>query len=230
MIVRVFEQVRTAPSIDRVIVATDDQEIAAVVKRYGGEAVMTAPTHQCGTDRVAEVAARLDAEIIVNVQGDEPFIDPRTIGAALAPFMRDESIVMCTTSEPIHDPLEVTNPNVVKVVTDRRGFALYFSRLPIPYAREAGPNWLEGRVPPRAELLRFYRKHTGLYVYRRSTLLKLTQLAPSPLEQLEKLEQLRALENGIPILVAPVDHRSIGVDTLEDLERVRELFSRQVSV
>jgi 3-deoxy-manno-octulosonate cytidylyltransferase (CMP-KDO synthetase) len=226
MIAHVLERVRSVSSINRVIVATDDHRIVEAVKQYDGEAVLTSPTHQSGTDRVAEVAATLDSKIIVNVQADEPFIDPGTIEVALTPVLRNKSIVMSTTSEPIDDPTEVCNPNVVKVVTDCRGFALYFSRLPIPYAREAasGIGSLENTLKSQVDLLGFYRKHTGLYVYQRETLLKLAQLTPSPLEQLEKLEQLRALEHGIPILVVPVNQRSIGVDTLEDLQRVRNIL------
>lgn len=222
MVVHVLERVRKVRGIDRVIVATDDQRICAAVATYGGEARLTSPRHPSGTDRVAEVAATLDADIIVNVQGDEPLIDPQTIEAALAPLLCDESVLMSTTSEPMVDPAEVFDPQVVKVVTDRRGFALYFSRQPIPYVRRGGsmPDLLEAQP----DWLAFYRKHTGLYVYRRQCLLQLTQLEPSPLEQLEKLEQLRALENGIPIRVVPVNQRSIGVDTLADLQRVRDTF------
>jgi 3-deoxy-manno-octulosonate cytidylyltransferase (CMP-KDO synthetase) len=223
MIAHVLRRVRKVPGIDRVIVATDDERIVEAVRRYDGEAVLTSATHQSGTDRVAEVVATLDSEIIVHVQADEPLIDPKTITAALDPVARSKSVLMSTTSEPIDDPVDVINPNVVKVVTDRRGFALYFSRSPVPYSREgAGVGTsLEKALKDRPALLKFYRKHTGLYVYRREALLRLTELAPSPLEQLEKLEQLRALENGIPILVVPVQKRSIGVDTMEDLQRVR---------
>lgn len=222
MIAHVLERVRKVRKISRVIVATDDPQISEVVAAYGAEARLTSPRHPSGTDRVAEVAATLEAEVIVNVQGDEPLIDPKTIEAALTPVLRDESIVISTTSEPMAEPSEVFDPNIVKVVTDRRGFALYFSRLPIPYLRRG--NAMDHLLQAQPEWLPFYRKHTGLYVYRRECLLRLTRLEPSPLEQLEKLEQLRALENGIPIRVVPVNRRSIGVDTLEDLQRVRDTF------
>lgn len=224
MIVHVLERVRKVRKINRVIVATDDPQVSAVVTAYGGEVRLTSPRHPSGTDRVAEVAATLEADVIVNVQGDEPLIDPRTIGAALTPVLQDESILISTTSEPIVETSEVFDPNVVKVVTDRRGFALYFSRLPIPYLRRGAS--MDQLLQAQAEWLPFYRKHTGLYVYRRDCLLRLARLEPSPLEQLERLEQLRALENGIPIRVVPVNRRSIGVDTPEDLQRVRHLMKK----
>jgi len=222
MIAHVLDRVSQVRGIDQVLVATDDQRVSDVVTSYGGEARLTSPYHPSGTDRVAEVAATLDAEVIVNVQGDEPLIEPETIEAALAPVLRDESILISTTSEPMAEPSEVFDPNVVKVVTDRRGFALYFSRLPIPYLRR--DRAMQEVLQSQPEWLPFYRKHTGLYVYRRECLLQLMQLEPSPLEQLEKLEQLRALEHGIPIRVMPVNRRSIGVDTLADLQRVRDVL------
>ncbi|MCS6804943.1 MAG: 3-deoxy-manno-octulosonate cytidylyltransferase [Acidobacteriota bacterium] len=222
MIVHVMERVRQARRIRRVIVATDDERIVEAVERYGGEAAMTSPHHASGTDRVAEVAASLNAQIIVNVQGDEPLIEPATIEAALGPMLRDESIEICTTSEPITSVDDVFDPNVVKVVTDRRGFALYFSRNPLPYLRRGDA--MQSVLHQQPEWLAFYRKHTGLYVYRRDCLLRLTQLEQSLLEQLERLEQLRALEHGIRIKVVPVRQQSIGVDTAADLQRVRDLL------
>ncbi len=221
MIAHVLERVQKVRGIDRVLVATDDERIGDVVTQWGVEARLTSPRHASGTDRIAEVAATLSAEIIVNVQCDEPLIEPQTIEAALAPLLCEPSIMISTTSEPITELAEVFDPHVVKVVSDRRGFALYFSRSPIPYVRRGDSLDIILRAHP--EWLKFYRRHTGLYVYRRSCLLRLSQLDPSPLEQLEKLEQLRALEHGIPIRVVPVEHRSIGVDTPEDLQRVRAL-------
>lgn len=208
MIQRVYDRVRRTPGVARVIVATDDQRIAAAVADFGGEAWLTRADHASGTDRTAEVAAALDADLIVNVQGDEPLIAPETIAAALAPMQADATLPMATTCERL-DPADAANPNVVKVVCDARGRALYFSRALIPYPRH----------PTQAQAL--WRKHTGLYVYRRETLLRLTRLPPAPLELAEGLEQLRALTHGVAIHVVETTHVSIGVDTPEDVERVR---------
>lgn len=229
MICQVVERVRESRAVDRILVATDDERVAAAVREAGGEAVMTSPNHLSGTERVAEVAAGLDTEIIINIQGDEPLMEPQTIRAALDPILRDPSIPMATTSEPIDNVEDVINPNVVKVVAGAGGFALYFSRQPIPWPREAveKAGGLRAAIEAQPGLLRLYRKHTGLYVYRRATLLRLSRLEPSPLELAESLEQLRALEHGIPIRVVPVDTRAIGVDTLEDLERVRAIFAQR---
>ncbi|MDX2032290.1 MAG: 3-deoxy-manno-octulosonate cytidylyltransferase [Blastocatellia bacterium] len=227
MILRVVAQARKARGIDRVIVATDDERVFTAVAAAGEEARMTSPAHRTGTDRLAEVAATLAEEIIVNVQGDEPLISPATIEAALAPLLADSSIVMSTTSEPIESAEDVLNPNVVKVVTDREGFALYFSRNPIPFPRSAAlaAGSIEAALRAQPALLGLYAKHTGLYVYRREFLLRYAGLAATPLEQQELLEQLRALEHGYRIRVVPVAHRSIGVDTPEDLAKVRAMIS-----
>lgn len=227
MVVRVAERARQVSSINRIIIATDDQRIFDAVAAAGEEVMMTSPDHQTGTDRLAEVAAKLDAEIIVNVQGDEPLIEPATIEAAIAPLLADNSIVMSTTSEPIESDADLLNPNVVKVVTDPEGFALYFSRSPIPFPRSAvqAHGSIEAALAARPELLSQYAKHTGMYVYRREFLLNYAKLPSTPLEQSELLEQLRALEHGYKIKVVKVTHRSIGVDTPEDLERVRQIFN-----
>ena len=227
MVVRVAERARQVSSINRIIIATDDQRIFDAVAAAGEEVMMTSPDHQTGTDRLAEVAAKLDAEIIVNVQGDEPLIEPATIEAAIAPLLADNSIVMSTTSEPIESAADLLNPNVVKVVTDPEGFALYFSRSPIPFPRSAvqAHGSIEAALAARPELLSQYAKHTGMYVYRREFLLNYAKLPSTPLEQSELLEQLRALEHGYRIKVVKVTHRSIGVDTPEDLERVRQIFN-----
>ncbi len=225
MILHVLDRVQRVPGLSHIIVATDDERIRETVVAGGGDARLTSPGHPSGTDRVAEVAAALDADIIVNVQGDEPLIEPQTIEAALDPMLRDATIQISTTSEPMAERSEVFDPNIVKVITDRRGFALYFSRLPVPYLRRESS--MEAALQSHPEWLSFYRKHTGLYVYRRECLLRLTQLEPSPLEQLEKLEQLRALEHGISIRVVPVNQRSIGVDTAADLQRVRQLLMEE---
>ncbi|MGQ9896501.1 MAG: 3-deoxy-manno-octulosonate cytidylyltransferase [Acidobacteriota bacterium] len=214
MIQRVYAQVRQVPGIERVIVATDDYRIAAAVERFGGEIRMTRADHISGTDRIAEVAATLEAEIIINVQGDEPLITPETITAALLPLQSEPDLPMATTCEPL-EPSDAENPHVVKVVCDAQGNALYFSRALIPHPRR----------PDVAQTL--WRKHTGLYVYRRQALLHLTTLPPAPLELAEGLEQLRALTHGLHIRVVPMTQRTIGVDTLEDVQRVREWLARQ---
>jgi 3-deoxy-manno-octulosonate cytidylyltransferase (CMP-KDO synthetase) len=211
MIEHVYRRAADARSIASVIVATDDQRIVDAVTAFGGVVRMTSPAHRSGTDRLAEIAETLDYDVIVNVQGDEPLIEPAMIDEAVAPFAGDPALRMSTLRRRIDDPAEVTNPNVTKVVVDRDGYALYFSRAPIPHVRDgspAAPAW----------------RHVGMYVYRRECLLKLAQLAPTALEQSEALEQLRALEHGIRIKVVETQHHSIGVDTPEDLDRVRALL------
>ena len=226
MILHVIARARLCPSIQRVIVATDDQRVFDAVTQAGAEARLTSPAHRTGTDRLAEVAAQLDAEIVVNVQGDEPLIESATIEAALAPLLADDSIVMSTTCEPIESAADLLNPNVVKVVVDAAGFALYFSRNPVPYPRDAvlAHGTLSGALEAQPELLARFAKHTGLYAYRRAFLLKYAKLPSTSLEQCEALEQLRALEHGYRIKVVKVAHRSIGVDTPEDLALVRQLL------
>jgi 3-deoxy-manno-octulosonate cytidylyltransferase (CMP-KDO synthetase) len=209
MIQRVYERAAQARGIERVLVATDDARIRDAVEQFGGEVAMTRRDHRTGTDRIAEVASALDAEVIVNVQGDLPLLDPAMVGAAVAPLLADGGLPMATISTPIASREEFENPNVVKVVTDRDGYALLFSRSPLPYHRDAGPAGALGH------------KHIGLYVYRRDFLLSFAQLAPTPLEQAEQLEQLRALEWGFRIKVTPVEAASIEVDTPRDLERAR---------
>jgi 3-deoxy-manno-octulosonate cytidylyltransferase (CMP-KDO synthetase) len=209
MIVRVWRQVSLARCVERVIVATDDERIAAPVRAAGGEAMMTSTAHQSGTDRIAEVARSVRADIYINVQGDQPFTDPRDLDAVATPMLADANIDMATLSTPIADLEEFRNPTKVKVVCDAAGNALYFSRSPIPYPRD-----LEG-VPPGA------LRHIGIYAYRRDFLLKFASLAPGKLEQIEKLEQLRALENGYLIRVVASVSPSLEIDTAEDLERAR---------
>ncbi len=229
LIWHVVNRARQVSSIDRIIVATDDERIYRVANDAGAEAMMTSPAHRTGTDRLAEVASRIEAEIVVNIQGDEPLIDPGTVEAALAPLVADPRIVMSTTCEPLDSIEDVLSPHVVKVVADREGFALYFSRHPIPFPRAA----VIAHGSPRAaleaspELLRLYMKHTGLYVYRREFLLQYAGWPSTPLEQAEALEQLRVLEHGFRIRVVPVTHRSIGIDTPEDLAKVRAIMEPQ---
>ncbi|MFY9572337.1 MAG: 3-deoxy-manno-octulosonate cytidylyltransferase, partial [Blastocatellia bacterium] len=164
-----------------------------------------------------------------NVQGDEPLIDPSTIDAATLPIMQDSQIQIATTSEPITNIEDVFNPSVVKVVTNERGLALYFSRSPIPYVRPAAGLTIEATLGADSTLLSNYRKHSGLYAYRAEFLQRLARMEPSPLELLEALEQLRALENGFDIQVVPVQHRSVGVDTQQDYQRVKRLMEENRS-
>ena len=209
MIQRVYEQVTKAENLDQVIVATDDQRVYDEVESFGGRVEMTAKEHSTGTDRLAEVAQDLDADVIVNVQGDEPLLNPEMIDQAVEPLLNDQTIKMSTLKHQITDETELEDPNSVKVITDKNDFALYFSRSLIPY-------------PRTDEELTFY-KHIGLYVYRRKFLLEYTNLEPTPLEKKESLEQLRALENGYKIKVVETEHQVVGVDTKEDLEKVKEL-------
>lgn len=203
----VYERAARATLCQRVIVATDDERIAAAARGFGAEVLLTRADHPSGTDRVAEVAAGLAEELIVNVQGDEPLVEPSAIDAAVEPLLADPSIHMGTLCAPVDEVGALANPNVVKVVTDRQGFALYFSRLPIPFVRD------QGGAAAR------YR-HIGLYVYRREFLLQLAELAPTPLEEAERLEQLRALEHGYRIRVVTVPLASPGIDTPEDLAQL----------
>jgi 3-deoxy-manno-octulosonate cytidylyltransferase (CMP-KDO synthetase) len=229
LIIRTLDQVNKAASISRVIVATDDERIFNVVNENGGEAVMTSPTHRSGSDRLAEVAESLPTgSIIVNVQGDEPLIAPDTIDASVTALINDESADMSTTCEVIDTVDDVLNPNIVKVVTNEEGYAIYFSRSPIPYPRAAAMahGGLRMSLENEAGTVSLYRKHTGLYVYRREFLLKFASMEPTGLEKLEMLEQLRALENGARIKVVEVADLSIGVDTPADLERVREIVGQ----
>jgi len=229
MIMHVVQRTSLARLVSRVIVATDDERIADMVAAHGGEARMTSSNLASGTDRVAEVAAQLDSEFVVNVQGDEPLIEPSTIDAAIAPLIEDSQIQISTTSEPITTVEDVFSSGVVKVVTDARGFALYFSRSPIPYFRLTGEMTLEAALRAVPALLSNYRKHSGLYAYRAEFLRQFARMEPSPLERLEALEQLRSIENGFEIRVVRVEHRSIGVDTLQDYERVRRFIEENPS-
>lgn len=229
MIMHVVQRASRARLVSRVIVATDDERIAETVLSHGGEARMTSPNLTSGTDRVAEVSAQLEAQIIVNVQGDEPLIEPSTIDAAIEPLIQDPQIQISTTSEPITNVDDVFSSSVVKVVTDSRGDALYFSRSPVPYFRLGGETTLEESLRADPALLAGYRKHSGLYVYRAGFLRQFAAMKPSSLERLESLEQLRAIENGYKIRVVRVEHRSIGVDTQQDYERVRRFIEENPS-
>lgn len=227
LILHTFERAKSAKNVSRVIIATDNQQILGVVQENDGEAILTSPNHQSGSDRIAEVAANLpEKSIIVNVQGDEPLISPTTIERAVEAMLSDNSADIVTTCEKISDFRDVLLPDVVKVVTDENGFALYFSRSPIPFPRDAARKHgsLENALKADEGLLAPFRKHTGLYVYSREFLLKFTVLPQSNLEKLESLEQLRALEAGAKIKVVEANESSIGVDTAEDFERVRKIL------
>jgi len=213
MVEHVYRRAKSCPAVARVIVATDDLRIAEAVHRFGGDVRLTRSDHASGTDRIAEVAATLDCDVVVNVQADEPLLDPGSIGEIVAPFAADPTLGMATLYRRITTPAELANSNIVKVVLDRGGFALYFSRAPIPFARDPRGGW-----PP-------LYKHIGLYAYRRSTLLVFAALEPTPLERAESLEQLRALEHGIRIKAVETAYDTIHVDTPEDLEDVRRLIS-----
>ena len=252
MICWVVERTLAARNVSRAIVATDDQRITDAVKAAGFEAVMTRTDHQSGTDRIAEVAVSIeDADIIVNVQGDEPLISPLTIERAVDALGEEgnwgkgegvnengeigekgkgeggkDQVGIVTTWEPMESAADVLNPDVVKVVVDDRERAIYFSRSPVPYPREAARKHgsIETAILNEPGLLANFRKHTGLYVYRREVLLEFSNWPQSELERLESLEQLRALEHGVKIKAIKASTSSIGVDTVADLERVRGMM------
>ena len=211
MLQHVFERASLARYVTRLLIATDDERIQAEAQRFGAAVRMTRADHLSGTDRVAEAASTESAELVVNIQGDEPLIDPAAIDAAVLAMLDDPEIPMGTLKKKIERPAEIEDPNVVKVVTDRWENAIYFSRCPIPHARG-----------DRAEAHHY--KHIGLYIYRRDFLLGYSDLPVGSLERTEKLEQLRALENGHKIRVVETEYDSLGVDTPEDLERVAALF------
>ena len=226
MILWVAERAAAAESIDRVLVATDDSRIAQLVRAHGYEARMTRTEHASGTDRLAEVASDLaDTEIIVNVQGDEPLISPDTIDAAVEALKNDPEAGIATTWESITDSADVLSTNVVKLVMGNRRRAIYFSRSPLPFPRDAVNKHgsLAAALQVEPELVCAFKKHTGLYVYRREVLLRFAAWQPSTLERLERLEQLRALENGVMIAAVEAASASIGVDTEADLRRVEAL-------
>ncbi|MGQ9880128.1 MAG: 3-deoxy-manno-octulosonate cytidylyltransferase [Armatimonadota bacterium] len=213
MIWWVWHHAKQAKTLSEVMVATPDGQIAEVVRAFGGIAVLTSPRHRSGTERLAEVAQGLSAEIIVNVQGDEPLMPPENIDAVARPLIDDSSLVMSSLMCPATEE-EKDKPTAVKVVVDRAGNALYFSRSRIPYPRD-----------PSAPAVVY--KHLGIYAYRRDFLLRYASMEPTPLEQMEMLEQLRVLENGYRIRMVCVEQTSIGVDTVEDLERVRAILAQR---
>jgi 3-deoxy-manno-octulosonate cytidylyltransferase (CMP-KDO synthetase) len=219
MLQHVYERASLARYLTSIIIATDDQRVYEAARSFGARVRMTGADHLSGTDRVAEIASAENCDIVVNIQGDEPLVDPDAIDAAIIPMANDSEIRMATLKKRIIDPRELTDPNVVKVVTDREGDAIYFSRCPIPYHRDISP--AGGALPPAF-------KHIGLYLYQRDFLLAYPALPVGPLEQAERLEQLRALENGLKIRVVETDYESLGVDTPADLERVARLFESSI--
>ncbi|MFC1888323.1 3-deoxy-manno-octulosonate cytidylyltransferase [Thermodesulfobacteriota bacterium] len=215
LIVRVLEGARAVRGIDRVVVATDDERILAVVAEHDGEALLTSADHGTGTERIAEAVCGIEADIVINLQGDEPLVRPEMVEILVRAMGDEPGLQMATLSHPVVTIEDVENPNIVKVVTDLEGYALYFSRLPVPFLRS------DAAGAPGFTV----QKHIGIYAYRRDWLLRFASLDPTPLEMCEKLEQLRALENGIRIRVLESPADTIGVDTEEDLVRVREIFA-----
>ncbi len=213
MIQHVVEHVRLASLPSRIIVATEDERIKSAVEAFGGDAILTRPDHRTGTDRIAEVATHIPADIYMNVQGDEPLIDPGTVDAVAAAMVDDDSIQLATPCSAITLPGEIMDPNVVKVVLDFDGQALYFSRAPIPWVRDTGD-----RVAAR------HWKHIGLYGYRRDALLEFPTLPPGELERIEQLEQLRWLENGFRMHVVETMYNAVSVDVPVDIQRVEKLL------
>jgi len=215
MVQHVYERAKQAQTVHRVIVATDDQRIVEAVKAFGGEARMTRADHRTGTERIAEVAVHEPGDVFVNVQGDEPLIDPVAIDTAVGALLEEPQAQIATVATPIRHPGDIMDPNVVKTVLDFDGNALYFSRAPIPWIRDT-----------QQKLHVNYWKHLGLYVFQRETLLEYTTLPQGELEKIEQLEQLRWLENGWKIRVAEVANDAVSVDVPEDVARVEKLMQK----
>ncbi len=215
MIQRVYERAKLAEQADRVIVATDDERVVKAVEEFGGEARMTRTDHRTGTERVAEVAAHVAGEVFVNVQGDEPLLDPAAVDTAVNALLEQPAAAISTVATPIKTPADIMDPNVVKTVLDFENYALYFSRAPIPWVRDAA-----SKMQVR------HLKHLGLYVFQRDALLEYPTLPQGELERVEQLEQLRWLENGWRIRVAEVEHDAVSVDVPEDVARVEKLLQK----
>jgi len=216
MIQRVYERAKLAQRVNRVIVATDDERIVNAVKGFGGEARMTRSDHRTGTERVAEVAAHEGGDVFVNVQGDEPLLDPAAVDTAVASLLEEPAAAIGTVATPIKTPADIMDPNVVKTVLDFDGNALYFSRAPIPWVRDTA-----SKIHAR------HLKHLGLYVFQREALLEYPTLPQGELERIEQLEQLRWMENGWKIRVAEVEHDAVSVDVPEDVARVEKLLAEE---
>ena len=216
MIQRVYERAKLATRVDRVVVATDDERIAKAVEAFGGEARMTRTDHRTGTERVAEVAAHEEGQVFLNLQGDEPLLDPAAVDTAVASLEEEPAASISTVATPIKTPADIMDPNVVKAVLDFDGNALYFSRAPVPWVRDTA-----GKIQVR------HLKHLGLYVFQRQALLEYPTLPQGELERIEQLEQLRWLENGWKIRVAEVEHDGVSVDVPEDVTRVEKLLRKE---
>ena len=216
MIQRVFERAKQAKTAGRVIVATDDERIVKAVESFGGEARITRTDHRTGTERIAEVAAHTDGEVFVNVQGDEPLLDPAAIDTAVNSLLEEPTAAIATVAVLIRTPGDIMDPNVVKTVLDFEDNALYFSRAPLPWVRDSA-----------AKTHVRHLKHLGLYVFQRDALLEYPTLPQGELERIEQLEQLRWLENGWKIRVAEVEHDAVSVDVPEDVARVESLLAKQ---
>jgi 3-deoxy-manno-octulosonate cytidylyltransferase (CMP-KDO synthetase) len=215
MIQRVYERAKLSRLATRVVVATDDERILKAVTGFGGEARMTRSEHRTGTERVAEVAAHMDGQVFVNVQGDEPLLNPEVLDAAIAALLEEPPASIATVATPIRLPADIMDPNVVKTVLDFEDHALYFSRAPIPWVRDSA-----GKIEVK------HLKHLGLYVFQRDALLEYPTLPQGTLEKIEQLEQLRWLENGWKIRVAEVEHDSVSVDVADDVARVEKLLQK----
>jgi 3-deoxy-manno-octulosonate cytidylyltransferase (CMP-KDO synthetase) len=215
MIQRVYERATLAKTASRVIVATDDDRILQAVEHFGGEALMTRADHRTGTERVAEVAAHVDGDVFVNVQGDEPLLDPVAVDTAVNSLLEEPNADVATVATPIRTPADIMDPNVVKTVLDFDSNALYFSRAPVPWVRDTA-NKIQVR----------HLKHLGLYVFQRAALLEYPTLPQGELERIEQLEQLRWMENGVKIRVAEVEHDAVSVDVPEDVARVEKLLQK----
>jgi 3-deoxy-manno-octulosonate cytidylyltransferase (CMP-KDO synthetase) len=215
MIQRVFERAKLAKTAGRIIVATDDERIISRVREFGGEARMTRTDHRTGTERIAEVAAHVDGRLFVNVQGDEPLLEPAAVDTAVMALLEEPAAAIATVAVPIRTPADIMDPNVVKTVLDFDENALYFSRAPIPWVRDSAHKTHARHL-----------KHLGLYVFQRDALLEYPTLPQGELERLEQLEQLRWMENGWKIRVAEVEHDAVSVDVAEDVERVEKLLQR----
>ncbi len=214
MIQHVYERSCRARSFDKIIVATDDERIERVVRGFGGNVMLTSPDCPTGTERVGEVAKQTECRVVANIQGDEPLLDPEMLDTLVRPFFEEPAVQVSTLKQRIDVQQDYFDPNVVKVITDRYGLAIYFSRAPIPGNKSLG--W-------KPEVAHY--RHVGLYAYTREALMRFLSLEPTPLESTEGLEQLRFLENGIPIRVMETTHRCVGVDTPADLERVIGILS-----
>ena len=223
LIQHVYERAKQAKQLDDVVVATDDARIARAVADIGGQAVMTDPAHRSGTERIAEVARQRDAQVFLNIQGDEPLVRPEQLDQLAVFLLAHQAVPMATLMTKLTRPEDLTNPNVVKVVVNQDGYALYFSRSPIPFIKQPVA---AGSFNPQSAIRnpQLHWKHLGIYGYQRPFLLRVPQLAPTPLEQAEQLEQLRVLEHGYTIKVLETAWDTIGVDTAEDLARVEAVF------